>query len=217
MMRVVVVIPVTLYLVTVLEGFLTCPEEEHMVSFPRDTTAVLPCLFRPSLRFSDRLLRVSWQKEHEVEDLVVHFQNGNDTGDKQNELFKGRTTMSKNWFVEGNATLKLEHVRKKDAGKYTCWVTVYPIRPGLQCKCCVVVLDISDQQNMKMTISPEIETHQARQHFSSLQQSNFGNDHSHAVWERVLAACLFLLVVVLFIFLPYFLFSRQHSGPYRIL
>ncbi|XP_040271121.1 CD276 antigen-like isoform X1 [Bufo bufo] len=198
MMRVVVVIPVTLYLVTVLEGCLTCPEEEHMVSFPRDTTAVLPCFFRPSLRFSDRLLRVSWQKEHEVEDLVVHFQNGNDTGDKQNELFKGRTTMSKNWFVEGNATLKLEHVRKKDSGKYTCWVTVYPIRPGLQCKCCVVVLDISDQKNMQLTISP-------------------GNDHSHAAWERVLAACLFLLVVVLFMFLPYFLFSRQQSGPYGIL
>lgn len=191
-----VAILLTLCLVRALEGFLTCPSKERTVSFPEYGSAVLPCLFRPSLKVSGQLMKVSWQKEHKMDDLVVHFQNGNDTGDKQNEIFKGRTMMSKNWFVQGNATLTLEHLKKVDAGKYTCWITMYPIRPESQRRCCVVMLNISEQQFLKKSTSR-------------------GDDNSPPLSDRLMAILLSALVLALFLLIPFRLFNQRYFNSRR--
>ncbi|KAM3924267.1 CD276 antigen-like [Leptodactylus fuscus] len=186
MIRVVVVTPLILCLVKDLEGFMTCPVYEQTVSFPPSGTATLPCSFIPSEGFSGRRIRVSWQKKHGGEELVVHFQNGRDTGDMQNEVFRGRTTMSNNWFGKGDATLTLRQLTMEDAGKYTCWVTVYPISPGLQKRCCVVMLNIS------------------------AELASQGSDHAHPLWERALGHCIFILAVALLCFLPFFWFYKRY-------
>ncbi|KAM4036324.1 CD276 antigen-like [Anomaloglossus baeobatrachus] len=187
-----------LCLLTTSTGFLTCEVQERMVSYPLSSTAVLPCLFRPSRRPADELLRVSWQKEHEMEDLVVHFQNGKDRGDKQNEVFKGRTGMSKNWFLEGNATLTLGRLTHDDAGKYTCWVTAYPIRPGQQRKCCVVMLTIYDQSTKQ-----KITSH--------------GDDGGPSPLDQAVAYIFILLVFALFCFVPIFLTNKRYSRSWSSL
>ncbi|XP_072006003.1 V-set domain-containing T-cell activation inhibitor 1-like isoform X2 [Engystomops pustulosus] len=142
MMVVPVLILLTVCLGREIEGFHTCQGIEQLVSFQEEGTAALPCLFHPFEKDIDQLVRVSWQKEHEGDDLVVHFQNGKDAGDKQNPIFRGRTKMSKNWYSKGNATLKLGHLNMADGGRYTCWVTVFPIVPGPQSRCCVVKLNV---------------------------------------------------------------------------
>ncbi|XP_069840998.1 programmed cell death 1 ligand 1-like [Dendropsophus ebraccatus] len=194
-MRTVLGVLLTWCLLRGLQGFLTCPGEERMVSFPQDSTGILPCLFSPSRRVLGMLARVSWQKEREVEDLVVHFQNGNDSGDKQHELFKNRTMISKSWFVDGNATLRLDHLTKDDAGRYSCWITMYPIRPGLQKKCCVVMVNIYSQRMLMTTTS-------------------YGNGVAYSLLDQMLGIVLFILVLTLFLlpsFYVLYLRSRRRS------
>ncbi|XP_073407728.1 CD276 antigen-like [Dendrobates tinctorius] len=193
----VVICFIILDLVRTMAGFLTCEIQEQTVSFPQSGTAVLPCLFVPSQKASYQLVKVSWQKEHELEDLVVHFQNGKDTGDKQNEIFKGRTMMSKNWFIEGNATLTLGHLTHGDAGKFTCWVTAYPIRPGQQKRCCIVILKISNQPIKQ-------------------QSTSQGNDGSPSPLDQALALFFLLLVLGVLCFLPILLTSKRFSRSWRI-
>ncbi|XP_056425061.1 butyrophilin subfamily 3 member A2-like [Hyla sarda] len=187
----VVVVLLTSSVVLGLEGLLSCPGGERMVSFPQDSIGALPCLFSP-LRVSDQLMRVSWQKEHKMEDLVVHFQNGKDTGDKQNAIFKGRTTISNNWFADGNATLTLADLTEDDAGRYSCWITEYPIRPGRQVRCCVVTLHIFDRLLIQ-------------------KNKSHGDDVSHSILDQVLAVCFCVLVLALLCFLPFFIHKNFYA------
>ncbi|XP_072006002.1 V-set domain containing T-cell activation inhibitor 1-like isoform X1 [Engystomops pustulosus] len=191
MMVVPVLILLTVCLGREIEGFHTCQGIEQLVSFQEEGTAALPCLFHPFEKDIDQLVRVSWQKEHEGDDLVVHFQNGKDAGDKQNPIFRGRTKMSKNWYSKGNATLKLGHLNMADGGRYTCWVTVFPIVPGPQSRCCVVKLNVFGK--------PVIAT-------------QGGGDPSPPAWERGLALGLFLFIILLLIFLPFCLFYKRYSN-----
>ncbi|XP_073507095.1 uncharacterized protein [Phyllobates terribilis] len=191
-----VVIFIIVDLVKTTTGIMTCEIQEQTVSFPRSSTAVLPCLFVPSQKASNQLVKVSWQKEQEPEDLVVHFQNGKDTGDKQNEMFKGRTMMSKNWFIEGNATLTLGHLTHEDAGKFTCWITVYPIRPGQQKRCCVITLKTSNEPVTQ-------------------QRTSQGNDGSPSPLDQALAFFFILLVLPLLCFIPILLTKKRCSRSWR--
>lgn len=133
-------------------GLKECPKEEQNITVKLGGTAHLPCLFYPPKGVIKDGVQVSWQKEHTEIDLVVHFQNGKEEGDKQNEHFKGRTLVGRTWFQDGNAKLNIHRVTEEDTGKYTCWITLLPLGPWSQHRCCVVTLTISEETTQEMIV-----------------------------------------------------------------
>ncbi|KAK7913695.1 hypothetical protein WMY93_013906 [Mugilogobius chulae] len=67
-------------------------------------------------------MSVSWTKSG-VSGVVYQLTNGAVDLEKQNEQFKGRTTLSIVDLKTGNASLLLTAVRNQDQGEYTCTVS----------------------------------------------------------------------------------------------
>ncbi|XP_068128223.1 V-set domain-containing T-cell activation inhibitor 1-like [Hyperolius riggenbachi] len=129
----------------ILQGLKQCPKADRNISVVLGGVAHLPCTFSPLHDAPIQDVKVSWQKDSGMgKEMVVHFQNGKEEGDRQDKQFKNRTAVGRHWYRHGNAKLSLHGVTREDAGKYTCWVTLLPLRPGRQFKCCTVTLQISE-------------------------------------------------------------------------
>ncbi|XP_077329664.1 CD276 antigen-like [Lithobates pipiens] len=143
---------VLMFLIQGLQGLKECPKQEQNITVKLGDTAHLPCSFSSPKGVNKRGVQVSWQKEHTEIDLVVHFQNGKEEGDQQNERFIGRTLVGRTWYQDGNAKLSLHRVTKEDTGKYTCWITLLPLKPWSQHRCCVVTLTISEDKPQEVIV-----------------------------------------------------------------
>ncbi|KAM4688888.1 uncharacterized protein O3C94_006987 [Discoglossus pictus] len=97
---------------------------------------------------------VVWQKVQEgEEDLVVHYQNGHSSEDKQSDLFHGRTFIRTNWFQRDDATLTLRNVSLKDIGVYKCYLVRIPLGKEGSKLCCKLTLNLGTHSEKSVTAS----------------------------------------------------------------
>ncbi|KAA0702751.1 V-set domain-containing T-cell activation inhibitor 1 B7 -like protein 4 [Triplophysa tibetana] len=92
---------------------------EKIVAAP-GSDAVLSCLFpvKPNMDFE--MLVIYWQQG----DTVVHsFYGHRDQLEKQNEVYKGRTSLFQDQLEAGNASLMLTDIQPEHNGEYKCYVT----------------------------------------------------------------------------------------------
>ncbi|NWW06009.1 MOG protein, partial [Oreocharis arfaki] len=79
-------------------------------------TVVLPCTISPGeLNLAKSMLY--WQ----IGSRLVHFfQNGQDSLEKQDKSFHGRTSLFPDQMKHGNFSLKISNVQLEDNDEYTC-------------------------------------------------------------------------------------------------
>ncbi|XP_031759901.1 CD276 antigen-like [Xenopus tropicalis] len=127
------------------QAYFDCPNPRQHIIAQGNTDAMLPCSFlwrgEPSEEW-----KVVWQKEEDEDELVVHYQNGADQDDKQNQRFHSRTFIRKDWFGQRNATLRLSRVSSRDSGAYQCYLMGIPVGPGPMIPCCRVTLEVYQAQ-----------------------------------------------------------------------
>ncbi|XP_075445106.1 uncharacterized protein LOC142488469 [Ascaphus truei] len=137
-----------LHAVTQAHAYFSCPNSNQDVkvrSHP-GASVYLPCTFswhgEPP---SDH--KVVWQKKQgkDQDDLVVHYQNGEDDDDGKSDQFHGRTEVSQDWFHIRNATLQLHRVSVQDTGLYKCFVAQIPVGPEGGQLCCEVTLTVDTE------------------------------------------------------------------------
>ncbi|XP_066512788.1 myelin-oligodendrocyte glycoprotein-like [Hoplias malabaricus] len=81
---------------------------------------VLPCSLQPKVSAVD--MSVEWRKL-EMTTLTVHlYKDFKDRLDEQAEIFRGRTSLSKEGLKTGNTSLKLSAVQPSDEGVYICLI-----------------------------------------------------------------------------------------------
>ncbi|XP_056618399.1 V-set domain-containing T-cell activation inhibitor 1-like isoform X2 [Triplophysa dalaica] len=82
--------------------------------------AVLSCLFPVNPNIDFEMLVINWQHG----DTVVHsFYRHRDQLEKQNEVYKGRTSLFQDQLQAGNASLMLTDIQPEHNGEYKCYVT----------------------------------------------------------------------------------------------
>eukprot|EP00079_Xenopus_tropicalis_P019536 XP_012809285.1 PREDICTED: uncharacterized protein LOC100489603 isoform X2 [Xenopus tropicalis] len=158
---------------------ISCPEHKGAVSAVSGGTARLPCNFSPPVGPPAQEAKVAWQKQENEEEVVVHFQNGRENGDFQHRRYHNRTYIQQDWFQLGDVGMELRNVRGGDNGIYVCWVTLLPLRPDSQHRCCEVALTVMAAvvtEPEPVALSPQ--------------------------WNHVIAWIMFIVTVSLLLFLP---------------
>uniref|UniRef100_A0A8C7WV93 Ig-like domain-containing protein n=1 Tax=Oryzias sinensis TaxID=183150 RepID=A0A8C7WV93_9TELE len=109
--------------------------KNHLVCSPSTVQAhlgqnvVLSCRVEPP---SDlRAETLEWTRGP---DVVHVYQRGGDNSDDQDPRFKGRTSLLHQNLKDGNVSLTLTKVTKKDEGNYTFFLGVFT------CSCIVIVI-----------------------------------------------------------------------------
>ncbi|XP_053575460.1 CD276 antigen-like [Bombina bombina] len=131
-----------LMLFVVETGSISCRLQRHKVSAFLGETAHLSCPF--TVPAEEQRGFVSWQKTETGGEVVVHYQNGEQNDNVQSRAYTGRTRLRGEWLSEGNAQLELQKVQGGDAGEYSCWVTLLPVRAGSQRQCSKVTLNVTE-------------------------------------------------------------------------
>ncbi|OCT59471.1 nectin-4 [Xenopus laevis] len=132
-----------MYLSLAAAASVSCPNSHQgMVSAVLGDTAQLPCNFSSPAGHPAHKAKVVWQKQEDEEELVVHFQNGRENGDSQHRNYRNRTFIRQDWFQQGDGGVELKQVKGEDDGIYICWVTLLPLGPHTQHRCCEVVLTV---------------------------------------------------------------------------
>ncbi|KAK2913610.1 hypothetical protein Q8A67_002009 [Cirrhinus molitorella] len=81
---------------------------------------ILPCSIKPNTSAVN--MRVEWFRL-DIQDSVVYlYENHENKIEKQNQYFRGRTTLFPEELNNGNASLKLSSVQVSDDGVYKCFI-----------------------------------------------------------------------------------------------
>ncbi|KAI1903150.1 hypothetical protein AGOR_G00024250 [Albula goreensis] len=88
------------------------PDAHVTCNFSMD--CVLPCQFKPA-----DVEAIQWYRQNA---LIHSFLNGSEMLDQQNERYRGRTSLFREEFTQGNASLLLKHSDIHDRGRYKCHV-----------------------------------------------------------------------------------------------
>lgn len=83
------------------------------------TDATLRCSFSPDPGFSLVQLNLIWQLT-DTKQVVHSFAEGRDQG----SAYANRTSLFPDLLAQGNASLRLQHVRVADEGSFTCFVSI---------------------------------------------------------------------------------------------
>ncbi|KAK2103299.1 hypothetical protein P7K49_017155 [Saguinus oedipus] len=83
------------------------------------TDATLRCSFSPEPGFNLAQLNLIWQLT-DTKQLVHSFAEGRDQG----SAYANRTALFPDLLAQGNASLRLQHVRVVDEGSFTCFVSI---------------------------------------------------------------------------------------------
>uniref|UniRef100_A0A087XD46 Ig-like domain-containing protein n=1 Tax=Poecilia formosa TaxID=48698 RepID=A0A087XD46_POEFO len=98
-------------------NFLTFTTGDTEISCQFGTDCILPCSFN-----TGNEVVIHWIRK--PGDIQVHsFYYNSDQLDRQNQRYKGRTSLDPEQFSKGNASLRLKDVGVQDEGRYQCYTS----------------------------------------------------------------------------------------------
>lgn len=90
-----------------------------MEVYKGEQSVVLPCQYSQVL---EEILTVKWSR-YDLNPNTVHQQREGDDLHSQNQLFKGRTSMTPHSLDSGDFSLTLKKPQLSDSGIYICSIT----------------------------------------------------------------------------------------------